>query len=255
MSLAAGVVVAAASVLPGLAPFADAPPAAAAVAPAVTTGAGPLTGLATSPASRPSGAAGAARGPATLKTLLGTAVPADWQPQRPRSGAPSPSAAPASAAADGRRARPTPVRDAAAAARSTDRPTLRRPVRDDGDPGPLRSVLPPPAERPSPPAHPVRALLADPAPLLTDPFPAVSPPPFPAALPTGLVPFGPALTGPVPAGSGEPPADQPPTGADPAVPSSGPVTSTPVRDAVVAPEPVVATFAGHEPALVRRGDG
>src|SRR5581483_6913915 len=140
LSIAAGVAVAAAAVLPGLGPLADAPSAAAAAAPlaATATAAAPAGGSST--------------------------APAGWEPHRTRPATTLSIAAPPSAA--GAAPRPlAPVREAAAAARPADRPTLPRPAHGDPGSGPLRSVLP---TRPAssdggrPPAHPLRALLADP---------------------------------------------------------------------------------------------
>jgi RNA polymerase sigma-70 factor (ECF subfamily) len=192
LSLAAGVVVAAAAVLPGLGPLADTPPAAAAAPMASAT--------ATSVASLTSGAG--AGGPATLRAWLGNAVPADWEPHRTRPSAATtlPVAGPASATVAGGGTQPptfTPVRDAAAAVRSGDRPTLRHPVQTDGGTGPLRSLLP---ARPAtsdgekPPAHPLRSLVTGAAGGPTAPLPV---PPAPAPIPA-VPPADAPLTVPTP---------------------------------------------------------
>ncbi|HEV7535935.1 MAG TPA: sigma-70 family RNA polymerase sigma factor, partial [Acidimicrobiia bacterium] len=216
LSVAAGVAVAAASLLPGLAPFADAPPAAATVG---------SPGIAAQP-----GAVSAAwtANPIALKTLLGNAVPAAWEPHQARSDAkPLPAAEASGVGVDARAPRPTPLRDAAAAAHSTDRPSLRRPVRSESDPGPLRSLVPSPdggAAWPARPVHPVRSLVADPTPL-----------------PTDLLPAGPVPVIPVPVAS--------------ALPDPGSASGPRLRDAVqpLKGEPV-ATVAGDESALLRRRD-
>jgi hypothetical protein len=94
----------------------------------------------------------------------------------------------------------------------------------------LRSVLadqPAPVDPPDRPDHPLRSLLADPVPLPIDPLP-VAPEPIP-------VPADP--------GSEVPPPPGPPA----------PGT---VRDAVTpAGDGPVATVPGHDPALLRRGNG
>jgi len=194
LSVAAGVVMAAASVIPGIGPAAATPPAAAAVTPP------PATSV---------GGSSTAAAPATLKALLGTAVPADWAPHRARAGAAQPAAAPAPAGDQSGARRISPLRDAAAAARSSDGPTLNRPVRDDGGTGQLRSVLPASpgtVDPPERPAHPLRSLLTDPPP------PA---PVDPAPLPVDPLPVDPAPGDPVPAGPvpaiPAPAPDSPPT--------------------------------------------
>jgi hypothetical protein len=249
LSVAAGVVVAAASVFPGLAPFADATPAAAAVAPPATgSRSGPASDAWTATAtptavSAPSGGGSgqsAAADPIALKALLGNAVPAGWAPHRARAGAvPAPTAAPSPAGGSTTAPRPTPLRDAAAVARSSDRPSLR-PVRTDSESGPLRSLVPAPGdpvERPRRPAHPLRSLLADPTPLPMDPFPT-------NPLPATPVPTGPGTTPETPADAGG------------AVPVPGADSRPRVRDAISAEnDPPVATVAGDEPALLRRRDG
>jgi len=191
LSVAAGVAVAAASVLPGLGSIADAPSAAAAVPPVATA----VSAAAASVPTAMVTAAAATAEPTTLKALLGNAVPADWQPRRTRPASNEPAA----------RAVPrpgtrtfTPLRDATAAARSGDRPTLRRPAQGDTGTGRLRSGLPArPASTGGPvPAHPLRSLLTD-QPVAPLPAPAADPwPSNPVALPAGPVP-----TDPVPAGA------------------------------------------------------
>ena len=215
LSVAAGVIVAAASVMPGFGPFADAPAAAAARPPvprAVSSGVGVAA-----PIGAPSGSGPAAK-PATLKALLGNGVPADWSPHRIRTeGAPA-GAPQTSAAGNPTRPRITALRDAAAAARSSDGPVLNRPVADSG-PGPLRSVLPAgpvPVDPPDRPAHPLRSLLADPQPVSTDPIPAGPVPGDP--IPDGLIPADPI------------PVDPPPADPIPAVPAPGPDSRPSVRE-------------------------
>ncbi|MDQ1501495.1 MAG: hypothetical protein QOI86_4835 [Actinomycetota bacterium] len=251
LSVAAGVVVAAASVLPGLAPFADVPPAAAAVGPPA---AAPQSGTPSAPwpatttsvvAATGSGSSGPASNPIALKTLLGNALPADWAPHRARLEATPAPPVPTNTDRDTSTGRPSPLRDAAAAARSSDRPSLPRPVRATSDPGPLRGLVPAPAgaaERPGRSAHPLRSLVADPTPLPTDPFPTdpFSANPFPAT--------------PVPGGSGT--APETPGDAVAAPSGVGPGSRPQVRDAVaVVKDPAVATVAGDEPDLLRRRDG
>jgi len=188
LSVAAGVVVAAAAVLPGLGPLAEAPLAAAAAAPLRATAAAPAGGPSVAPAAAQT---------ATLKGWLGNAAPADWEPHRTRPAATTLTiAAPASAAGAGPGTL-APVRDAAAAARPVGRPTLRQPAQGDRGSGPLRSVLP---TRPAsgdgaqPPAHPLRALLADP-PAVPVPALPVDPPAVPVPSP---VEAPPVVPGPVP---------------------------------------------------------
>jgi hypothetical protein len=227
LSVAAGVVVAAASVLPGLGPFAAVPPAAAATA---------------APAAAQLGAsfapAGSSSGPVALKTLLGNGVPADWAPHRPRTDAhPAAVPDPPGTGQGTGVTPPNPLRGAATAAKTGERPTLTRPVRGESASGPLRSVLPAgngPVERPARPVHPLRALLADPTPRPTDVFP---PDPQPAA-PLPSAPLAPAPL---------PPAPEPP--------APSPVPAAPIRDTVEpAKDAALATFADHDPALVRRRD-
>jgi RNA polymerase sigma-70 factor (ECF subfamily) len=257
LSVAAGVVVVAASVLPGLAPFADAPPAAAAVGPPVvaaqsgTASAAPPAMATSVVAATGRGPSGPAANPIALKTLLGNAVPADWAPHQARTEATPAHAAPSNTDRDTRVGGPSALRDAAAAARSSDRPSLPRPVRTTSDPGPLRSLVPSPSgpvKRPGRPAHPLQSLFADPTLLPADPFPAD---PFPAE----PFPAEPFQAGPVPSGPGTTPAT--PADAVAALFSGvGPDSRPQVRDAAAAvTDPAVATVAGDEPALLRRRDG
>ena len=192
LSVAAGVVMAAASVIPGFGPFADAPPAAAAVPPLVS--ARPVAAT-SALAGGSSGSTAMATKPVALKTLLGNAVPADWTPRRPRTEAKPTTAAQPTRAGNDIRPRVTPLREAASATRTADGPTLHRPVRGDTGTPPLRSVLPTgrrQVDAPERPAHPLRSLLADPVPLPMDPIPV-------APVPTDPVPADPVPTDPVPA--------------------------------------------------------
>ncbi|HEV7864321.1 MAG TPA: sigma-70 family RNA polymerase sigma factor [Acidimicrobiia bacterium] len=235
LSVAAGVAMAAASVLPGLVPFADAPPAAAAGAPAMVSGqpgSGEAAAALTTPASAVPTPRPAATAPVTLKALLGNAVPADWTPYRGAAVTKPTTANEASSAGSEPRARrAAPLREAAGVVPSGDGPTLKRPVRGDTGSGPLRSILP---ARPGPAdaadrPHPLRSLLADPLPLPLDPIPGGSPPSDPlAADPT--------------------PADSIP--ADP-IPGTSPRGADPIPSIKDTADPL-ATFAGYEPADIRR---
>ena len=239
LSVAAGVVVAAAAVIPGIGPFADAPPAGAAI------GRGTAAAVAAAPASSTTEVAAltaipsSATNAASLKSLLGNSVPTGWTPQRPRheetaTTAPAPTAAPS----DSKRL--TPLRDAAAAARSSDRPTLRP---DDEQPGPLRSILtsrPDGVDRPERPAQPLRSFLADPIPSLLDALP-IDPPssepgPVEEPAPVDEVPGEPAPAPEVPA------------------PGSHPVRGTvqPVKETMT---PGFGNVADREPALLQRRNG
>jgi RNA polymerase sigma-70 factor, ECF subfamily len=172
LSVAAGVVVATATVLPGIGPFAD-PPAAAA-------GGGSAAAVAQPPAGSEHTAIVVSNGPpveadvASLKSLLGNAVPADWEPKGARTEATEPAEEPARS--DGPRANPlSSLREAEQSSdRPTwERPTWQRPVRDRSEEGPLRSILPDrrrDVERPERPLHPLRSLL-EAVPLLMDPVP------------------------------------------------------------------------------------
>jgi RNA polymerase sigma-70 factor, ECF subfamily len=232
LSVAAGVVMAAASVIPGLGPFSDAPPAAAAAAP-VTAGTdrGPTgEALAVSP---PAGVPGVESKPMTLKALLGGGVPADWAPTRARTdGPPATTTEQLDAEQEARSPRVTPLRDAV---RSDDRPRLRHP---DGAPegtGPLRTILASRPDRPERPAHPLRSLLADPVPFPTDPFPAF--PTFPTSPVRSLIEELPLETLPTPAEDGTVPE---------------PETRPTIRGSL---QPVIATVTGDDAALLRRRNG
>lgn len=209
LSVAAGVVVAAAAVVPGLSPFGDALRADAGEGPPVVAlAAGSGAGLsAPQAAARTSGFAAPAKA-ASLRTLLGNAVPAGWKPSRSpgETKAPVTVPAPAPPAADPPSGRITPLRDAAAAAREADRPALNRPVRGDSGEGPLRSILPDRPERPERVERPerprlLRGLLTDPVPLPIDPL-AIDPlpidPPTVDASPLDLAPDGNMPTEPAP---------------------------------------------------------
>ena len=246
LSVAAGVVVAAAAVLPGVSPFVDRP-SPADKAPAA------VSAQFASESSVPSGATspGAAGGSSvTLKTLLGNNVADNWAPQRSRTEAsPAPAATPPTTA-DIMVSRPTPLRDAAGALRSEDRPTLRR---NDPEPGPLQSILqdrPPRVERPERP-RPLRALLADPVPFLIDPLPIDDSPIDPGALdqePTAEIP---GESTPAPA---DPEPVDPAPGEGPLLPDreSRPTLRETVKDAT---GPGDDNVAGHDPDLLRRRDG
>jgi hypothetical protein len=222
LSLAAGVVVAAASVIPGLGPFAGAPPAAAAIAPAAVSGqSSPSTGFSAVTTAAPIAASAGAMAPATravsLKAMLGNSVPADWSPRRRGAEATPTSSEPAL------------DRNVMLPPRPASGPTLTRPVRGDAGAPKLRSVLPSPegpVNPPERPPHPLRALLADPTPLPID------------------VPADPLPAEPLPL---SPPADPIPAIAEP-TPESQPST----EDTVGPAQDAVTTFAGNEPALVRR---
>jgi RNA polymerase sigma-70 factor (ECF subfamily) len=214
LSVAAGVVMAAASVIPGLSPFADGP-AAAATGGAATASAATLSG-GTSPAAPAavSGGSEVSTRAGSLKALLGNDVPTDWTPQRSRTEAkPAPDSAPVTTGNNTPSPRVTPLRDAAVAARSTDRPTLNRPVRAGSDQGPLRSILPArprPVERPERPT-PLRSLLGA-IPTLIDPLPGdprpVDPVPVTPA-PDETAPLEPAQPAPVEPIPGEPTPGEP----------------------------------------------
>ena len=245
LSVAAGVAVAAAAVVPGLGPLGLTPPAAATTAPAAVAAppAQAVSAAMFTPAAPVSPAAASPNHGVGLKALLGNAVPADWAPRRPRAAAPSPSTTGAAPAPDAEtRPRLTPLRDAAAA-RPADAPRLSRPVRRDGaGAGPLRSLLTDPPgpvdrpERPEHPAQPLRSLLADPLPLPLEPGPSPTEPPPIGDEVAGLVPD------PLPVASDPAPAPSPD--------GSGPGLSSPAPG-----DGALATVAGHDPALLRRGDG
>ena len=222
LSVAAGVIMAAASVTAGLGPFGDTPVAAADDAPVTARVAAPpaavitlaaVTTVAPGPGISPAPAA--AGRPVALKALVGNALPADWAPRARAGSAPGPTPVPGGRETGVRPPRITPLRDASAAARSSDRPTLRP---EDSGEGPLRSLLPNRPRRGDVPErpHPFRSLIPDLRPLLTDPRPV------------------------------EPPA------ADPAPAEPVPTPTEPRVEETL--EPVIATFAGDEPTPVRLRD-
>jgi RNA polymerase sigma-70 factor (ECF subfamily) len=239
LSVAAGVIMAAASVTAGLGPFADTPSAAAGGGPASAAApsapAAALPGVAAGTVGGGSaGPPGASTKPMTLKALVGSAAPAGWAPRSRTESNPVTAAGPNGEETDLRPSRITPLRDAATAARSNERPTLRRAAHGGSDEGPLRSLLPDTPRRGDVPErpHPLRALLSDPRPLLTDPLPVEPPPGEP--LPAEPAPTEPLLTGPL---------------------SELPVVEPEARpQAQETPEPAMATFAGDEPAPVRLRD-
>lgn len=254
LAVAAGVVVAAASVIPGISPFIDGPPSATDQTPAAVSAQFASGGSSTSTGAKSAGGAEMSTTAVSLKTLLGNAVSGDWAPQRSRTEAkPIPTAAPPTTGND-TPSRPTPLRDAATAVRSTDRPALK--VRDDSESGPLRSILqdrPPKVERPERP-HPLRSLLADPIPLPIDPLPIDDVPIDPGAI-------DPQPAAPAPGGSTPTPTE--PTPVDP-IPGERP--HAPDREsrprlretAGSANDPVTPgedNVAGHDPALLRRRNG
>ncbi|HKY75374.1 MAG TPA: sigma-70 family RNA polymerase sigma factor [Acidimicrobiia bacterium] len=243
LSVAAGVVMAAAAVIPGVSPFVDRPsPADKAEAPMSAQFAG--VSSVPSDATSPNGAE--MRSSVTLKTLLGDNVADNWTPQRSRTEAPPAPAAAPPTTGNITVSRPTPLRDASDALRSEDRPTLRR---DDSEPGPLRSILPDRPRRVDAPErpHPLRALLADPVPFLIDPLPVEDSPIDPGALDqespgeSTPAPTAPAPVDPTP-GEGRLLPDR----------ESRPTLREAVKDAEV---PSDDNVAGHDPALLRRGDG
>jgi RNA polymerase sigma-70 factor (ECF subfamily) len=236
LSVAAGVIMAAASVTAGLGPFADAPSAAADGAPetvalavpssrAITPGGVTTAGTGTAPAPA------AATGPIALKALMGNALPATWSPRTRTESAPVAPPGSGGGEPDAGSQRSTPLRDAAAVIRQSERPTLR--PGDSGE-GPLRSLLPDRPrsgdvpERP----HPLRALISDLRPLLTDPLPVEPPPAEP--LPTRPTPTEPTVAALVSELPAVEPEDRPK-----------------VKETL---EPALATFAGDEPAPVRLRD-
>jgi RNA polymerase sigma factor (sigma-70 family) len=246
LSVAAGVVVAAAAVIPGVSPFVDRPSPADVKAPAGLSAQFAGESSLPSDATSPGGAGGSS---VTLRTLLGNNVADDWAPQRSRTEAPpAPAATPTTG--DIAVSRPTPLRDAADALRSDDRPTLRR---NDPEPGPLQSILqdrPPRVERPDRP-HPLRALLADPVPFLIDPLPIDDSPIDPGAHdqePPAEIPGEPT---PAPT---EPEPVDPAPGESPLLPDreSRPTPRETVKDAT---DPGDDNVAGHDPDLLRRRDG
>ena len=239
LSVAAGMIMAAASVTAGLGPFADTPVAMADPAPVTVTGAEPpaadttIAGLTTvAPGAGTSPAPMAASRPVALKALVGDVLPADWVPRARFESAPVPTPVPRPGGTEPQRI--TPLRDASAAARSSDRPTLRG---DSGE-GALRSLLPDRPWRGDAPErpHPFRALRPDLRPMLTDPLP-VEPP---AAEPVPAEP--------VPAEPG--PTESNLAGLISELPATGPERPR-AKETL---EPVIGTFAGDEPAPVRLRD-
>ncbi len=247
LSVAAGVVVAAAAVIPGVSPFVDRPSPADDRTPAVMSA--QFANGSSLQSDATSSGAGAASS-VTLKTLLGNNVADDWAPQRSRTEAPPAPAATPPTTGDITVSPPAPLRDAADALRSEDRPTLRR---SDPEPGPLQSILPDRprrVERPDRP-HPLRALLADPVPFLIDPLPIDDSPIGPGAIdqePTAEIPGEPTPAPTKP----EPVAPAP--GEGPLLPDreSRPTLRETVKDAR---GPGDDNVAGHDPDLLRRRDG
>jgi len=247
LTLAAGVAMAAASVIPGISPFIDGP-AGAASAGSATVSATTLSSDASQTATPTSnGGSDGANRAVSLKSLLGNNVPAGWTPQRSRTETkPAPLAAPAPTTSTVPSSRIAPLRDAADAARSTDRPTLNRPVRGDSEPGPLRSILgsrPRPVEQPDRPT-PLRSLLES-IPTLIDPLPVETVPTAPASGETTTPePTGPAPTEPAPIEPSPVPEQDPhPTARE---------TVSSTKDAVT---PGDDNVGGHDPALLRRRNG
>lgn len=258
LSVAAGVIVAAAAVIPGVSPFVDGPSPAGGNAPAVMSAQFAGGSSASGDTASPGGAGGSGR--VTLKTLLGSTVADDWAPQRSRTEAsPAPAATPPTTG-NITVSRPAPLREAAEALRSDDRPALRR---NDSAPGPLRSLLadrPRPVERPERP-HPLRALLADPVPFLIDPLPVDEPPVDESPVDESPVDPGTPDQEPpaeIPGESTPPPAEPVPAGPDPGegpgLPEreSRPTVRETVKDAATSGDDSVA---GHDPTPLRRRDG
>src|SRR5688572_4727220 len=109
LSLAAGVVVAAAAVIPGISPFVDRPSPTTGNAPAAVSAQFATESSASSGATSVGGPGSSS---VTLKTLLGNSVAADWAPQRSRPETqPAPTATPLPTGTDAV-SRPAPLRDA-----------------------------------------------------------------------------------------------------------------------------------------------
>ncbi|HVW35382.1 MAG TPA: hypothetical protein VHL53_22815, partial [Acidimicrobiia bacterium] len=120
--------------------------------------------------------------------------------------------------------------------RSGDRPRLRRSSRPTPEPGPLRSVLPArPVDASGEPVHPIRALLADSVPQLLDPLPDLPEAPAEVASVAEALPS----------------AAAPSSGDRPSVEEARPTAG----DGPAPIPAVMATLAGHEPALLRRKHG
>ena len=196
LTMAAGVVMAAAAVIPGLSPFVDGPSAAA-------PGGSATVSVTTPPGGSPTAGSETSKEAVSLKALLGNGVPAGWTPQRSRTEAkPAPVAAPAPTIDSPSSPRITPLREAAGTVRSSDGPRLNRPVRRDSEPGPLRSILPArprPVESPERPT-PLRSLL-EAIPTLIDPLPVEPVPadPVPDVSTPGETAPEPAPAEPIPA--------------------------------------------------------
>jgi RNA polymerase sigma-70 factor (ECF subfamily) len=223
LSVAAGVMMAAASMTAGLGPFGDTPSAAAAGAPTTVStrgnpSVGALPAVVASDTVTEAAAANRATTADTWATLLGGAVPVGWTPQRSQAATIMSSAASAGES-QAERPRPTPIRDVVEAARSADRPHWRA-ERNEAQTGPLRSILPTGPdglERPERP-RPIRSVFDDPVPLALD-----------------ALPFAPEPVEPPPSAETETPEDRPV-----------------LRETV---KPLVATFAGDERTPLRFRDG
>ena len=242
LTLAAGVVMAATAVIPGLNPFAGGSAGAANGGPATVTLSSDSSSTATAAST---GGSAAPSGPVSLKALLGNGVPSNWTPQRSRTETKAaPLAAPATSTGTTPASRITPLRDAAGAVRSTDRPRLNPGARDDSDPGPLRSILPsrPGAVAGSERPTPLRSLLGA-IPTLIDPLPI-------EALPGDVVPAGTQPDAPVP--TEEAPAPDPaPAEPNPDERPSLRETAGSAKDGLTPGDDNVAGRDG----LLRRGNG
>ena len=252
LAVAAGVVVAAAAVVPGISPFADRPSGTGDSAPAAVS-AQFASGGSTMLTGTTAGDAGESPGGVSLRTLLGNAVAADWTPQRSRT-----EAKPAATVAPPTTANPmsspaTPLRDAATAVRSADRPALRP---DDAAPGPLRAILPArpgTVQRPARP-HPLRSLLAEPIPIPIDPLPTDELPIDEGAIapqPAAPVPHEPKPTPTEPTPVDPTSGDRPPVPDRESRPSLRETAGT-AKDAV---KPGDDNVARHDPPLLRRRNG
>ena len=240
MALAAGVVVAAAAIIPGVSSFADRPSANADSAPAAVSAQFASGGSPTSTGSPQSGAE-VSTSVVSLKTLLGDTVSSDWVPQRSRTEAkPTPVAAAPSTGNDAL-SRPTPLRDAATTIRSADHPTLRR---DDSEPGPLRSILQNRPQKAEERPHPLRSLL-EAVPTLIDPLPLTE-------LPAGPVPDAPSPDEATPL---EPVESTP----EPVPAPEQEAPQQPIRETVSSAKDTMSAgddnVAGHDPDLLRRRNG
>lgn len=241
MALAAGVVVAAAAIIPGVSSFAERPSANADSAPAVVSAQLASGGSPTSTGLPQSGAE-VSTSVVSLKTLLGDTVSNDWVPQRSRTEAkPAPAAAAPSTGNDAP-SRPAPLRDAATTIRSADRPTLRR---DDSEPGPLRSILQNRPHKAEERPHPLRSLL-EAVPTLIDPLPLTE-------LPAGPIPDAPSPDEATPLD----PVESTPVEPVPAPEQEAP--QQPIRETVSSAKDTMSAgddnVAGHDPTLLRRRNG